>query len=55
LEDASDDDEIDGTVAQLLALPEEEQVVTIRALFEALPPERQHVVREIMRSMLEQD
>ena len=44
------DDEINAMVAQLLALPEEAQVMSIRALFESLPVERQQVLRELMRN-----
>jgi hypothetical protein len=46
------DDEINARVESLLSLPEDEQALAILAPFESLPPERQHVVREFMRSML---
>jgi hypothetical protein len=49
------DDEINAEVERIMALPDELETLTIAALVESLPPQRQYVVREIMRSMLESD
>ena len=49
------DDEIEAIVNRLMAIPGDEQVMAIRALIESLPPERQQVVRESLRTMVESD
>ena len=47
------DEQINADVDSIMALSEEDQAMTINLLVESLPPERQNVIREVMRAMLE--